>query len=198
MPRGARDVTPAPPAAGAWPAATAAQEAWDLGALSAEMDALAVINAPRLPLPLLAPGLAAAAAADSNRGGPLVLVELPLDQPLVWSGDAVAQCIKLGVLLRHPADLSVLCMDGFTPVQERNGAVSHGGTRVVMISHAFWEPDLACVASDELRLRFWLREARFELMRKEAWVVMPIATDTYCPACRRSRCITDAKVIRRV
>ena len=153
---------------GRWVTAVASTSAWDLGAVSAEMDVLAALSVPRLPYALLARSVEEAEAACA--GGAPLLFELPVGERqamLMFGTNATAQWHKLGVVLLHPEEqqrlagskgdptvdsqlrqfglpaLSALTGslgDGSTlrRVAQLRGSPACGGTRMQVLSAARW------------------------------------------------------------
>jgi hypothetical protein len=195
-----------------WPIATARLSAWDLGLAGAELDALTALWAPRLPVAMVAPAIAAATAAGV--GGAPVLLELAFNPP---DADHLMMCMlkpqscAMGVLCLHPAelarresamDLRVWARD--FPAQRGTSGV--GGARAQLVSaarwvgrRARWEQRAAVPAGEDgkLRMQFWLCEGRLESMVRSGWVAHVVSTDTWAVWTVVPTPLASAQIVRR-
>ena len=209
-----------------WVCATSETDDWDLGAAGAEMDALATMWAPRLPLPLSARYMAAADAACE--GGPAVLFQLPVGAFHDHSHlrlDEAAQARKLGVVLLHPAELAereARRLHGrpqsFADVPRKRGAPAQAGERVQLFSAARWvklneDAESSSTASDRssgpskqterlpgaaLALQIWVTEQRLGLMMAEGWSAHAVSTDTWLALTMAAAPLHAGKVVRKL
>ena len=150
---------------GTWPAAAASTQQWDLGCIAAEMDVLAALFAPRLPAGVLAQPLADAAA--TGRGGPPVLVEVPLGplsaaQMLMMQHTAPAH--RFGVVLAPPGEAAA---------RTRAAAAEHGWQGELPSTQAAWRQQLQLLdaMADSMQVlgivaepmrRGWQKAVRFD------------------------------------
>ena len=210
-----------------WACATSKTDDWDLGAAGAEMDALAAMWAPRLPLPLSARYMAAADAACE--GGRAVLFQLPVGAFHNQSHlrlDEAAQARKLGVVLLHPAELAARAArrwqhgrpQSFADVPRKRGAPAQSGERVQLFSAARWVElnDDAEISAEALgrgsapsnqteplpgavlALQIWVTEQRLGLMMAEGWSAHAVSTDTGLALTMAAAPLQTGKVVRKL